>query len=918
MTPRNILGLIGLCLLLSAGPVFSVDLGLLSIDSRAELAIAESILGQSYGMVGDRFIVTVSGDQIEELKRAGMDVEIALASAWPENTYLVLPPPKPIARTRLDVAQLGRSVALPDGNSLVQMGAGTASLTATTSAYKAIRLSDLVTDFHYKPPAVPAPTAPQSFPVDTLANLVLQDSVYAFDKGLEDFYTRYIWTDSIDRARDWMVQKFNGWGYTDVTTPTFDWDGGIHYNVMAIKYGVAEPEKVIVVGAHYDAITYNQTLPPTIYAPGSDDNGSGTTVVLELARILKDVPLRKTVIFMPFSAEEVGLVGSKAAAKAMRADGVDIEVMYNFDMVGFTGGQPFNLDLQSWPNDIYRNLTAAAANRVSGINPVYAALGGSSDHASFKNEGFDIVNSIETNFNSAGWHTELDLTSRMDFPYLTEVVKMALASVAIVAESPSPATVEGIVDIGDGQSLDVHWTGCYADNTYMIYRGTEPGVYIDSIEVGPGACSYVWNGLTDGERNYFLVIGISPDGYRSIYGVEGSEEPLVIPRSPSNFVAVADSALIRLSWTPNPEADLSHYRLYRRASEQMPFQLLHDNLTSSTYTDSSVLSQAQYQYYLTALDLDANESQPSDTISSYAATFDGGMVVADAFSVENQYIPSQSEQVAWLDSVFEGTPYGLAVVEGTEDSLTRSNVGPYSSLFWLDDDLTRKTIHNSDSVIAWYAGYNTNIAVSGYYTIIDWTNFNTQVPSNHLLYTDFLLDSYEYWGYSDFVGAYGQNGWPNVQIDPARGMDEWTNIPALTPRPGAEIIYTFNSASNYPDFEGKPVGLVYDGPKGKRVLLSFPIYNLTFSSARALVSKIVEYFGEEAVVWAPGDTNGDEAVDIYDLTRLIGYLYLGSPPSPQMNTMDVDGNCTMDVGDLTYMISYLYLEGPLPLTGCLE
>jgi len=893
------------------------DLALITLTDEGQVSQAQVILGEAYGKIGDRFLVAVDTDKQNKLTAKGIDVEVVLSDADPFDTQLLLQPNSQAKVAGIHIDDLGRTVYLGDGVHLTQMSRIAASVLSSTSEYMLIPLEDHTISFHYLPTVTPAPSfGLLDFPGDSLVDLISQDSIYSFNKRLEDFYTRYIWTDSIDRARDWMVQKFHDWGYTDVTTPAFSWGGGTHYNVKAVKPGYAEPDEIIVVGGHYDAITYGQPLPPSIFAPGSDDDGSGTAVTLELARVLANVPLRKTIIFMPFSAEEVGLVGSRDAAIDFKTEGADLEVMFNFDMVGYTGGAPFNIDLQSGSMDLYLQITMAAAHRVTSLTPIHASLGGSSDHASFHNQGYNIVNTIESNFNSAGWHTQLDLTSRMDFPYLTEVVKMALASMAFIAESPSPATVENIVDIGDGQSLEVHWSDCYPDNNHVVYRGDSPGLYVDSAIVGPGGCSLLWDGLVEGELQYFLVISIAPNGLRAVYGVEGSEAPLIYPRPPRNPEVSVDTAQVTLLWTGNSEADLASYNVYRRIDEPGQWNLYQTNLTTPTLVDLSVVGGIQYGYYVTSVDIDGHESEPSEIVVAYLATFDGGPVIVDAFSEDSQYMPPQAEQEAFFDSLMSDNPYGLVLVEGVDDYLSRSDAGRFSSMIWIDDDLSRKTIDNSEDAITWYTDHNVNMMISGYYTVIDWTQ--SPIPADHLLYEDFMVSGYSYWGTPDFVGAFGQNGWPSVAIDPSRGLNEWPNIPALEPRPGATVIYTYDSFIDNPNFEGKPVGLAYDGPRGKRVVLSFPIYNLTPATSQAFMARLLDYFDEYEMPGTNGDLNGDRMVDIADIARLIDYLFISFQPPADMNAADVNADCIVDIADLTFMIGYLFLGGPELQAGCVE
>ncbi len=66
----------------------------------------------------------------------------------------------------------------------------------------------------------------------------------------------------------------------------------------------------------------------------------------------------------------------------------------------------------------------------------------------------------------------------------------------------------------------------------------------------------------------------------------------------------------------------------------------------------------------------------------------------------------------------------------------------------------------------------------------------------------------------------------------------------------------------------------------------------------------------------PGNSNGDETIDIFDLTRTISYLYLGGPaPTPyELCNGDPNKDCICNIFDFTFTISYLYLNGPPPVT----
>ncbi len=903
-------------ILFSFSSVFASDIALLTVSNESDAIIGTSIFGSAYGRANGKFIVETDDLMLLQAEQAGLTIDLIYPGASAADVKYVMKPESGTRLSKFDTDLLGRSVELPDGTFLAQFGGAVSFALREQAGAMVIPLIDNQIDIFYDEPRIILPL-PELFtyPTDTLVELVSQDSVYYFDTHLENYYTRYIYTDSIDRARDWMVGQFTDWGYTDVTTPQFWYGSSYHYNVQTIKEGTIEPEVVIVVGAHYDAVTYNQPLPADVYAPGADDNASGTSIVLELARILKDIPLRKTVIFIPFSAEEVGLRGSRFAANEFKEAGTNIEVMYNFDMVGYTNGQPWYIDVETGDYNLYGNITVAAGQRVTSLMPGITPQSGSSDHAPFRDLGYPIAYINENNFNTLGWHTNLDLSSRLDFPYLTEAVKMILASLLVVAESPSPTRIDNIIDVGDGQSLEVFWSGCKSIDQAILYHGTSEGSYPDSVLVPQGDCSYIWDGLTEGEQNYFVVANVGPNGYRSLSAVGSSEVALNVPRPPDSPTAISDSALIEISWLENKEADFSHYNLYRTIMLIGQQVLLHENITQTSIVDYDVLSGVEYSYSVSAVDFDGNESVLSAEVSAFAPFFDNGIGVIDAFTTENQYTPTQEAQEAWIDSLFGSYKYRISRIDRSFDTLTASGIGPFKSIFWLDDDLNTNVIAASNDILEWYAGYEVNMLISGYSSILGWSN--SPIPTNHLLYTNFMISGYNYWGSPDFVGAFGQNGWPSVEIDPSRGLNEFPNIPALEVRPGGEVIYTYDSYIDWPDFEGKPVGVAYDSPKGKRVVLSFPLYNMTPASAKALIDKCTEYFGETVII-APdgGDINGDGIVDIGDLTLLIDYLFISMQPLADPAAADVNNDCIVDIADLTLVISYLFISGDELVSGC--
>ncbi|MDR2083613.1 MAG: M28 family peptidase [Bacteroidales bacterium] len=96
-------------------------------------------------------------------------------------------------------------------------------------------------------------------------------------------------------------------------------------NVVAIQYGSKYPDEIIIVSSHYDHPD----------GPGADDNASGTAGVLETARILSQYELERTIMYVPFNAEEYWMVGSMPFAQKCAMENLNILGVFNYDMIGF-------------------------------------------------------------------------------------------------------------------------------------------------------------------------------------------------------------------------------------------------------------------------------------------------------------------------------------------------------------------------------------------------------------------------------------------------------------------------------------------------------------------------------------------------------------------------------------------------------
>lgn len=109
-------------------------------------------------------------------------------------------------------------------------------------------------------------------------------------------------------------------------------------NVVGLVEG-SDPElknEYILIGAHYDHVSYRFTDGEKIVYNGADDNASGTSAIIELGRFLQKnrKSLKRSVILVAFDAEESGLIGSGELVKQNIVDNDQIKLMFSIDMIG--------------------------------------------------------------------------------------------------------------------------------------------------------------------------------------------------------------------------------------------------------------------------------------------------------------------------------------------------------------------------------------------------------------------------------------------------------------------------------------------------------------------------------------------------------------------------------------------------------
>lgn len=144
-----------------------------------------------------------------------------------------------------------------------------------------------------------------------------------------------------NKAVDFIVSQFKEIGLEPLTGLTGfrqeftdkRFPGVTMNNVVGIIKGKSRPDELVVFGAHYDHIGVIEPVAGDSIANGADDDASGTTAVIALAKYFKALNNNeRTLIFVTFSAEEIGGTGSKTFTESIDAD--KVVAMFNIEMIG--------------------------------------------------------------------------------------------------------------------------------------------------------------------------------------------------------------------------------------------------------------------------------------------------------------------------------------------------------------------------------------------------------------------------------------------------------------------------------------------------------------------------------------------------------------------------------------------------------
>lgn len=367
--------------------------------------------------------------------------------------------------------------------------------------------------------------------VHRIINEVSENNLIYLIDSLQKFQTRYASTKNCEDAGDFIFSYFKNLGL-EPYFQIFNFRGYTSRNIIAEKKGKTAPEDIFVICGHYDS-TSNV---PTIFAPGADDNASGTSAVLESARILTKYNLDFTVRFICFSAEEWGLYGSRAYALSAKEKNERILGVLNFDMIAYSDYTPEDLEIIVNPNSEWLAERTIQASKLYYDYPIRKIVSSSfvySDHASFWEKGYSAFCAIEDNpIRNPYYHTTYDTLDTLNIDFLKSSVKIGLGTLSDLAQPVRPGYPETPRGLKAKQvvykslfssikNIYLSWNPVNDAIGYNVYRSNTTHLNYKKLNSVPILKnSFEDKNLKEGISYYYVVTAINSAGLESNFSQE--------------------------------------------------------------------------------------------------------------------------------------------------------------------------------------------------------------------------------------------------------------------------------------------------------------------------------------------------------------------------------------------------------------
>jgi hypothetical protein len=388
--------------------------------------------------------------------------------------------------------------------------------------------------------------------------------IYSYDSALVSFGTRNTYSDTVSptrgigAARRYIHAQFARFSADCGGCLRVEYDVGsitaqrlpgrperVVTNVLAWLPG-RDTTRVIVIGGHYDSCVCAVRgadggpggLDSVSTAPGANDDGSGTSAVIELARVFSRAfprGLEATIIFAAHDAEEQGLLGSAHLARRLKAGGYHVIAGMTDDIVGNVTAADGTVDSTSVrifapdpdtsaSRELARYVWAAGALYLPAFQvvPVWRLdrFGRGGDHRSFIEQGWAGLRFTERIENELRQHRPSDELSGVNFGYVANVARLNAAAIGTLALAPPvPDSVRAQRELATsgGRRWILSWAPVPGAVGYeVLVRKTTSPQYERIYPVGP-ATTYELDYQLD--EAWAGIRAVGANGHRSLTAV---------------------------------------------------------------------------------------------------------------------------------------------------------------------------------------------------------------------------------------------------------------------------------------------------------------------------------------------------------------------------------------------------------------
>jgi hypothetical protein len=251
--------------------------------------------------------------------------------------------------------------------------------------------------------------------IEALLSKIDQSGIQNDVIRLAEFETRFAGTPENQLATQMVAQRFSDLGF-EVKEQCYELTA---CNIIAEKKG--KSSEVLLVIGHLDSVGASFA--------GADDNASGVSVMLEMARVLRDVENKKTLRFVVTNGEELGLLGSSYYVRQLKKTELGkIKLVIAMDMVAYNSNGVVELetnpqfeDLALWFSHLAEKFTKLTTKITLG------AWG--SDHIPFLQKGIPTLLTLENwDTKTPCYHQECDKPDTLNYEYAAEIAKLNLAA----------------------------------------------------------------------------------------------------------------------------------------------------------------------------------------------------------------------------------------------------------------------------------------------------------------------------------------------------------------------------------------------------------------------------------------------------------------------------------------------------------